>query len=51
MECREAIADSLQARGDWKGASIKLEEMLLDLEKYFGENNPLTIRIREKLSQ
>lgn len=51
MECREAIADSLQARGDWKGASTKLEEMLLDLGKYFGENNPLTIRIREKLSQ
>ncbi len=48
MDCRESIADSLLDRGDREGAAAKLNEMLLDLEKYFGEMNPLTIRIREK---
>ena len=48
MDCRESIADSLLARGDREGAAAELNAMLLDLDKYFGERNPLTVRIREK---
>jgi hypothetical protein len=48
MDCRESIAASLLARGDREGAAAELNAMLLDLNKYFGEKNPLTVRIREK---
>ncbi len=51
MDAREAIADSLALRGDSEGAQKMLATMELDLEKYFGKDNPLTVRIREKAEQ
>ena len=51
MKSRESIADSVLARGDREGALAELNSMVLDLEKYFGEMNPLTVRIREKVER
>ena len=49
MNCRESMADSLYARGDIEGAMSAYTALELDLEKYFGETNPMTLRIKGKM--
>lgn len=46
--CREVIADNAYARRDFKKAAALYMDLEMDLEKYFGEMNPQTVRIREK---
>ena len=48
LQCREAMADSLRERGDEEGARATYSLLELDLEKYFGERNPFTVRVRAK---
>ena len=42
------MADSLRERGDEEGARATYSLLELDLEKYFGERNPFTVRVRAK---